>query len=154
MEKVSKIAAYIVNEYKEKFGTPIDEMKLHKLLYFGQRESYVLHDEPLFEGSFHAGQYGPVVLEIREMYRNGKLTEMPSDEFVKEKRDIFEKLWSDYASKSAWSLSDLSHGEISWKNAFERVENPQRPYNRIDDRDIRKDALKIKRRRENIKERI
>ena len=32
MEKVSKIAAYIVSEYKEKFGSYIDEMKLHKLL--------------------------------------------------------------------------------------------------------------------------
>lgn len=150
MEKVNKIAAYIASQYKERFGQAIDEMKLHKLLYFGQRESYVLYNEPLFEGTFHAGQYGPVVLEIREIYRTGKLTEMPSDGIINEKKDVFDKLWSDYALRTAWSLSSLSHGEISWKNAFEKMENPQGPYYRMDDKDIRKDAMKIKRRREQI----
>ena len=152
MEKVSKIAAYLASQFEGKFGLPIDEMKLHKLLYFGQRESYVLHDEPLFEGVFHAGQYGPVVLEVRDLYRSNKLTEMPSDDSIREKMDVFEKLWSDYASKTAWSLSYLSHGEISWKNAFQKRENPSGPYYKMDDKDIRKDAMKIRRRKAQIQQ--
>lgn len=82
------------------------------------------------------------------MYRSGKLVEMPAQDVVDQKMDVFKKLWSDYALKTAWSLSNLSHGEISWKNAFEKMENPQGPYYRMDDKDIRKDAMKIRRRRE------
>jgi uncharacterized phage-associated protein len=150
MEKVDKIAAYIYHQYKERFGDTIDEMKLHKLLYFGQRESFVLYDEPLFEGTFYAGQYGPVVLEVRELYHSKRLTEMPSEEFINERKEVFEKLWSDYASKTACSLSRLSHGEISWKNAYEKMKHPQDRYQKIEDEDIRKDAIKIKRRRERM----
>ena len=150
MEKVDKIAAYIYYQYKKRFGDTIDEMKLHKLLYFGQRESFVLYDEPLFEGTFYAGQYGPIVLEVRELYRSKRLTEMPSEKFINERKEVFEKLWSDYALKTAWSLSNLSHGEISWKNAYEKMKSPQEPYKKMDDNDIRMDALKIKRRRERM----
>ena len=38
MEDVVKIASYICDRYQKEFGTRIDEMKLHKLLYFTQRE--------------------------------------------------------------------------------------------------------------------
>lgn len=150
MEKVGKIAAYIYHQYKERFGDTIDEMKLHKLLYFGQRESFVLYNEPLFEGTFHAGQYGPVVLEVRELYRSKKMTEMPEKTIIDEKKEVFEKLWCDYAIKSSWSLSSLSHGEISWKNAYEKNKTTQLPYQKMEDKDILKDALKIKRRRERM----
>jgi hypothetical protein len=38
MISVVKIAAYICQRYHKEFGGQIDEMKLHKLLYFMQRE--------------------------------------------------------------------------------------------------------------------
>lgn len=39
MEDVVKVASYICQRYQREFGKRIDEMKLHKLLYFTQRES-------------------------------------------------------------------------------------------------------------------
>ena len=40
MEDVVKIASYICQRYEYQFGSRIEEMKLHKLLYFSQRESF------------------------------------------------------------------------------------------------------------------
>ena len=39
MEELRQIASYICMRYQKEFGRGIDEMKLHKLLYFVQRES-------------------------------------------------------------------------------------------------------------------
>lgn len=41
MVSVNIAASYIYEKYKSEFGTTIDEMKLHKLLYFAQRESII-----------------------------------------------------------------------------------------------------------------
>lgn len=38
MENVMNVAAYITNRYLEEYKQPIDEMKLHKLMYFAQLE--------------------------------------------------------------------------------------------------------------------
>ena len=52
MERILDVAQYIYDEYKRQSGEVIDEMKLHKLLYFAQRESLAITNEPLFEGDF------------------------------------------------------------------------------------------------------
>ena len=54
MEDVVKIASYICLRYRRRFGRKIDEMKLHKLLYFTQRESIIRTGEPLFGDCFEA----------------------------------------------------------------------------------------------------
>ena len=41
MEKVLNIAAHIAQEYFLEYGQQIDEMQLHKLMYFAQRESLI-----------------------------------------------------------------------------------------------------------------
>ncbi len=46
MEDVVKIASYISQRYEHQYGTRIDEMKLHKLLYLAQRECLVQLGEP------------------------------------------------------------------------------------------------------------
>ena len=37
MENVMNVAAWACRRYRKDFGQDIDEMKLHKLLYFAQR---------------------------------------------------------------------------------------------------------------------
>ena len=48
MEKVLAVAKHLFTMYKEEFHKNMDEMKMHKLMYFSQRESLIQHDEPLF----------------------------------------------------------------------------------------------------------
>ena len=65
MERIIDVAQYIYDEYKRQSGEVIDEMKLHKLLYFAQRESLAITNEPLFEEEFEGWKYGPVSREVR-----------------------------------------------------------------------------------------
>ena len=46
MEDVMNVAAYITNRYLVEYNQPIDEMKLHKLMYFAQRESFIQANQP------------------------------------------------------------------------------------------------------------
>ena len=64
MEDVVKIASYISQRYEHQYGTRINEMKLHKLLYFTQREWLVKLGEHMFGEKFKARKYGHDKVEI------------------------------------------------------------------------------------------
>lgn len=147
MESVVNIASYIIRRYQDEFGSPISEMKLHKLLYFTQRESIIQTGEPMFPESFHAWKYGPVQKEIRIAYRVGLLDKMPPSESIIAYTSVFDKVFSQYAHKDPWSLSRLSHGETSWINARKGLGPVDHCENELSIDDIRKDAERIKLRR-------
>jgi uncharacterized phage-associated protein len=117
-------------------------MKLHKLMYFAQRESYVLYDEPLFDGTFYGWKYGPILKEVRSFYKeksldfNGKLPE----KYV----NIMDRIFARYADKSSWSLSRLTHGELSWKNSRIGIDEAANSDYPISNDDIITDAARIK----------
>lgn len=52
MKDLMNVASYVYNRYKNENGTDIDEMKLHKLIYFAQRESSIQGNKPLFDDVF------------------------------------------------------------------------------------------------------
>ena len=83
MADVVKIASYICMRYQQQYSKEIDEMKLHKLLYFTQRESIIQTGEPLFKDCFEAWKYGPVMVSIRQKYRDNALHEELSPEIIK-----------------------------------------------------------------------
>lgn len=147
MEDVLKIASYIAERYKRDFKERIDEMKLHKLLYFTQREALIQTDSPMFDASFFGWKYGPVLLKIREGYRNDTLHTQPSEETIKKYQEVFDKIFEHYAVKDSWSLSRLSHGELSWKNARIGLLPSENGNVKMKIEDIRKDAERIKMRR-------
>lgn len=147
MESVQKVASYIYRRYREQFGQCIDEMKLHKLLYFCQRESIVQTGEPMFEDKFQAWRYGPVLVGIRQMYKDGsiKTADIPVD--IQSYASILDWIFEKYASKDAWSLSTITHGESSWQKAREDCLPDAFCDKEIETSDIRKDAERIKMRR-------
>lgn len=147
MESVIKIASYICNRYKSEFNSCIDEMKLHKLLYFVQRESIIQKNEPMFPEQFLAWKYGPVMLQIRSLYASNKLNVLPSKEFIECNKSIFDFIFTHYAIKSSWSLSRLSHGELSWQMARHNLSPDQNGSEPLNIEYIRKDAERIKMRR-------
>lgn len=55
MDKITSVADYIIQRYREVAGEALDEMKLHKLLYFAQREAFAVTGRPAFEGDFEGG---------------------------------------------------------------------------------------------------
>ena len=182
MENMRNVAGYIAIRYKKDFGTEIDEMKLHKMMYFAQRESYVMHDEPLFEGVFYGWKFGPILKEIRKLYKEarksifkiyaiqpivfcrGEHIGRPYKKLYFEKIDFrdkegdlsftgsvdehFEVLMNEvfkrYASKDSWSLSRLTHGELSWRNSRIGVAENEPGDNPISESDIILDAKRTK----------
>ena len=129
MERLLDVASYVYNRYRKEFREEIDEMKLHKLLYFAQRESLIQTGKPLFTEDFYGWKYGPILKEVRAIYRNRQ-----------------------YASKSSWSLSRLTHGEESWKNSRINVQESENSDNKILLDDIKKDAERIRTRRKQLAE--
>lgn len=142
-----KVASYICQRYLAEFGHHIDEMKLHKLLYFTQRECIVQMGEPMFAEKFKAWRYGPVMLDIRQHYKANTLSAGLSDEDVKKYKFVFDKVFEHYAPKSSWSLSTLSHGELSWKMARKGCSPQEICDVDMQVSDICKDAERIKIRR-------
>ena len=49
MEKTMCVAKALYDMYYEQNGVRMDEMKMHKLMYFSQRESLMYNSEPLFD---------------------------------------------------------------------------------------------------------
>ena len=117
MENLMSVASYVFNRYQDTMGEKIDEMKLHKLLYFAQRESIIQRNEPLFEEAFYGWKFGPVLKEIRSAYRDDAFFKTIDEKIISRIKDIMDKVFEEYASKDSWSLSRLTHGEISWKNS-------------------------------------
>ncbi len=66
VERVLDVACYIYNEFEREMHDEIDEMKLHLLLYFVQRESFVQTEQPLFEEGFQGRKYDPVCIPVRD----------------------------------------------------------------------------------------
>ena len=147
MQTVIDCAAYIYNRYKEVYGAEIDEMKLHKLLYFVQRESIIQTGAPMFSATFWGWKYGPVIKEIRGLYKEGVFNQMQV--YINDPNDqhILDFAFDLYSSKDTWSLSRLTHGEISWINSRIGISEDAAGSNPISIDDIYRDANRVKERR-------
>ena len=117
MEKTLSVAKALYDMYFRRFGVSMDEMKMHKLMYFSQRESLMSCNEPLFDGTFYGWKFGPVLKEVRREYKFeisfASVAEGVSETTQKLLREVLDR----YGSLSSWKLSSLSHEEFSWKKA-------------------------------------
>lgn len=152
MVNVNSVASYIFEKYKFEFGATIDEMKLHKLLYFAQRESLIQTGNPLFDATFRGWKYGPILKEIRDLYKNNSFVTVTCDSDIDEMKPIVDAVFEQYAEKDSWSLSRLTHGEYSWKKSREGVPENVNSDRAINVEDIRIDADRVKARRELLKQ--
>lgn len=147
MEKLMNVASYIYNRYYLTKGERIDEMKLHKMLYFAQREALIQRNEPLFAETFYGWKFGPVLKEIRNVYKDGSFIEEVEEGVIDRVKSIMDKVFEEYADKDSWSLSRLTHGEYSWKNARKEIPDGVNGDNPMDINDIAKDAERVRLRR-------
>ena len=148
MISVQLAASYIYCRYLDEMHQCIDEMKLHKLLYLAQRESFIVLDKPMFQEQFEAWKYGPVMVCIRDQYKNKLFPD--SKAHVSELAEflpVFDYVFENYACQDSWFLSDLTHGESSWINARKGFSPDANCNVRMSTEDIRKDAERIKTRR-------
>lgn len=144
MERIIDVAQYIYIEYKKLSGKPIDEMKLHKLLYLTQRESIAIINEPMFEEEFEGWKYGPVSCEVRSVYSEDGMVRDDIREIANENAYIAKNVIMQYGAYESWKLSQMSHKEISWMNSRIGIPEGQHGNNKLKLEDIRKDAEKVR----------
>lgn len=147
MEDLMNVASYVYNRYQSENGTCIDEMKLHKLMYFAQRESLIQDNEPLFDAVFYGWKFGPILKEIRIAYRDAAFYDVVPGDVVARISDVMNKVFEEYSTKDSWSLSRLTHGELSWKRSRVGIADGVNGDNPMRLEDIREDAKRIRQRR-------
>lgn len=143
MEKIINVADYIVKQYKKLTGEDLDEMKLHKLLYFTQREAFAILGRPAFEGNFEGWKFGPVSKEVRIAFCNHEIvvkTEPVSDEIMY----IANNVILEYGALASWKLSELSHKEKSWINSRIGLAPEENGDRVLKIEDIQEDAKKVR----------
>lgn len=148
MIPLSIVISYISKAYFDKYGQEIDEMKLHKLLYFAQRESLIQKDIPLIKETFYGWKYGPILKEVRNTYPSCIRTSSMNTEYDDVLKPIMDSVFFYYLAKDSWSLSRLTHGEYSWQQSRIGIPDSVNSDNPISIDDIRIDANRIKERRE------
>lgn len=121
---VKDIAQYIL----EKHG-PMTSMKLQKLVYYSQAWATVWDDNVLFSEMVQAWDNGPVVRELWEAnkgkFRISEVDGGRSDRVTATQRDTIDRVLEFYGEKNAQWLSDLTHMEDPWKDAFNEGRNTE-----------------------------
>ena len=117
MAETMAVAKYFNKLYVMKHGSNMDELKMHKMMYFSQRESLMISGNPLFNDDFQAWRLGPVLLDVRKEYMTGEPFSGDYGDLDESERELVESVFNRYDSYSSWSLSTLSHSEYSWLQA-------------------------------------
>ncbi len=143
MDTIINVANYIIQRYRELTGDPLDEMKLHKLLYFTQREAFAILGRPAFAGNLEGWKLGPVSREVRHNFFNGEII-VPTEPISDEIQYIVSNVIVEYGALASWKLSELSHREISWNNARKGLAPGENGDRVIALQDIQEDAKKVR----------
>ena len=143
MEKIINVAQYIFNEYKRVTEEIIDEMKLQKLLYFSQRETFAILNQPLFNEVFEGWKYGSVSREVRTVFTEDGINAQTED-IKSESKYIINNIIQEYGALASWKLSALTHKETSWLNSRKGLKKEENGNVEIKMEDIREDAKKVR----------
>ena len=124
------VAKYIIAEFYSKdkeidegVSEGISNLKLQKLLYFCQAFSLAKLDKPMFSGDIYAWQYGPVVKEVYEAYKEYKNNPLPKPEserhsitIADEYKKVIDKVLQTFGGYSAIRLMNITHSHKQpWK---------------------------------------
>lgn len=115
MENALNVEKYLYNAYLERFGHKMDQMKMHKLMYFSQRESLMYNKKLLFDEDFYGWKFGPILYSVRSEYLSENLFANATGVLSDDAKKLVDSVLERYGSLSAWKLSSLSHREYSWK---------------------------------------
>lgn len=143
MDRIVDVAQHIIERYRTVAGENIDEMKLHKLLYFCQRESYAILGRPMFAEKMQGWKYGPVSPLVRSCFADDGMN-CETRSVSNEAAYIINNVVEQYAPIATWKLSKISHAETSWNHAREGLRPDQPGSRELLEEDIIADAKKVR----------
>lgn len=144
MTDILSVADYLYKYYFEITNEKIDELKMHKLLYFIQRECIAMTGEPMFNDSFEGWIHGPVSTEVRLHFDQEHGIVAKTHEVNDTYKYIIQNVVYQYGNYASWYLRDLSHKEISWKNSRKGLTSSQPGNKELKLDDIKIDAEKVR----------
>lgn len=116
------VAKYLNELNVQVHSENMDQMKMHKLMYFSQRESLMKSNNPLFDELFEAWKYGPVLVSVRNEYLTKHMFSGNYTPLTDTEKKLVNCVFKRYDRYSSWSLSTLSHAEYSWQKAREGLD--------------------------------
>lgn len=148
MNKTMEVARCIVCVYEKQTQTKFEnsELKLQKLMYLAQRESLCLRGKTLFDTEFEGWRHGPVIPELRFYFENNyePLENIEESTLTSDEIYVINNVIAQYGMYEAWYLADLTHRDISWKNARRGLNVEAPGCNHLKIEDIRKDAENVR----------
>lgn len=143
MERILDIAKYLTKKYKDEKKEEIDELKLHKILYFLQKEYIMLINDFLFEEDFEGWYLGPINKLVRKDYKFIKIGK--EDISLKDiEKKIIDRVFDRYKDMDSYKLSDLSHKEYSWIKSRIGLKRGEKGNQKLLKEDIKIDAERYK----------
>ncbi|GAA0870137.1 DUF4065 domain-containing protein [Brevundimonas basaltis] len=99
-------------------------MKLQKLVYYSQAWSIVWDDNVVFPEPIEAWRNGPVVRDLwestRGQFRVDRVPGGTAGNLSAAQQETVDRVLAAYGDKDAQWLSDLTHMEAPWQEAFAR----------------------------------
>lgn len=141
MRDILDYAGYIVKKYEKVYHQPIDEMKLHKLLFYLQKYSLALYHQPAYQEELVAWVHGPVSLTVRENFNSLKYHR---ETLNKLERNLTDFIIEKYGVLSSWTLREMSHQEKSWQDARKGLQDKEIGTNLITMDSIKQDLTHFK----------
>lgn len=124
MPSARDVAQFILDELG-----PMTSMKLQKLVYYAQAWHIVWADDVLFHEPIEAWTNGPVVRDLwnanRHQFRVSNVMAGLGSRLDETQQNTVREVLSFYALHDAQWLSDLTHMEAPWKEAWERGQNTE-----------------------------
>jgi len=119
MTTASNVAKYILAHFQEN-GSPINNLKLQKLLYYCQAWHLALFGTTLFGERVEAWIHGPVVPPVFGEYKSfgwSPIYGIASCPLPDGCASHVDEVLFVYGDLSAWDLERLSHSEDPWRAA-------------------------------------
>lgn len=108
---------------------PMTVMKLQKLVYYCQAWSVVWDDDVLFPERIEAWKNGPVVRDLwratQGSFRVNEIPQSDSSTLNDDQIETVELVLDYYGDKDAQWLSDLTHMEAPWHDAYLTAQNTE-----------------------------
>ena len=120
MNTASTVAMYVISSCFAN-GYPVSNLRLQKLLYFIQGNSFIEKNEAMFSDDMYAWPYGPVIPDIYFTYcgyAGAPITRIYEDISISEfDRKIIDTTIERLLDVDDWTLVDMTHEEgAPWNN--------------------------------------
>ncbi len=132
------VAKFLNDLNVQTYGENMNQMKMHKLMYFSQRESLMKSNNPLFDELFEAWEYGPVLVSVKNEYLTKHMFSENYTPLIDTEKELVNSVFKRYDSYNLWSLSTLCYAEYSWQKAREGLK-----YNEFGNKHMDLSAMKI-----------